>query len=146
MNNFSALKYFRANSTTDQWGDPSKISIQLLTKLDAFREFIGVPIIITSGYRAGDKGEHGRGLAADIMAPHYPGSLFDLYLTAERFGFAGIGIYPDWAYQGAIHGGLHLDVRNAKSARWIGTRPHPGAPNSYVALTAANIQKYPGIL
>jgi uncharacterized protein YcbK (DUF882 family) len=140
MTNFAGLKYFRPDSS-DNWGDPSKISRDLLLKLNAFREFIGKPIYVTSGYRAGNSSsEHSRGLAVDIVCPGIP--LLQLYLAAERFDFKGIGVYPNWKYQGQIVGGLHLDVRTLHTPygdRWLGIKDYKGQ-NQYLELSAQSLK------
>jgi len=125
------LKYFKKESTTDKWGDPDRIDKFLLLYLDEFRDAIGTPLIVTSGFRKGDPGQHGLGRAVDVVAPNFGGSLFDLYLIAERFNFSGIGVYRDWLYEGKRVGGLHLDTRmligtykkEFMSARWLCIRP-----------------------
>lgn len=127
---WKGLKYFKENSTVDKWGDPSKIDMFLLRFLDEFRDSIKTPLIVTSGYRKGSPGQHGLGKAVDVIAPKWEGSLFDLFLISERFGFTGIGLYRDWTYNGRRTGGLHLDTRLVignnnpvkKGSRWIGVR------------------------
>lgn len=145
--NFQNIKYFDPKSLVDNWGLAAKISRDLLLKLDEFRDRTGMPVIVTSGFRLGDKGQHGLGTAADIVVPNWSASVLDLFFLAERIGFKGIGVYPDWQYGGKVVGGLHLDVRAGNTARWIGYRPNgPGTPNSYLPLNSHNIQMLPGIL
>jgi len=128
---WATLKYFKATSITDKWGDPTKMDPFLMKYLDEFRDCVGTPLVVTSAYRKGDPGQHGLGKAVDVIAPQWGGSLFDLYLLAERFGFTGIGIYRDWLYNGKRLGGLHLDTRiivgsynpALKGARWSCVRP-----------------------
>jgi hypothetical protein len=125
------LKHFKKDSKIDKWGDPSKMDAFLLMFLDDFREALGTPLIVTSGYRKGDAAQHGLGKAVDVVAPKWEGSLFDLYLMSERFGFSGIGLYRDWFYEGKKIGGLHLDTRmiigsnltECVAARWFCVRP-----------------------
>lgn len=131
MVRWDQLKYFKKDSTVDKWGDPEKIDKFLLLYLDEFRDALGTPLIVTSGFRKGDPGQHGLGRAVDVIAPQFEGSLFDLYLIAERFNFSGIGVYRDWLYSGKRIGGLHLDTRmlvgtykkEFMSARWLSVRP-----------------------
>lgn len=125
-NVWDGLKYFKKDSTVDKWGDPSRIDPFLLQYLDAFREEVGKPVFVTSGYRKDDPRQHGLGRAVDIVCPDWDRPLFDLYLVAERFGFGGLGIYRDWFYNGKRVGGLHLDVRmldTPKASRWFCIRP-----------------------
>lgn len=132
MINRHDLKYFNKDSKVDKWGDFEKMDAFLLMFLDEFREAINTPLIVTSAYRQGNPGTHGMGRAVDVVAPKWEGSLFDLYLIAERFGFTGIGIYRDWTYNGKKIGGLHLDTRivmgaynseGLMGARWFCIRP-----------------------
>ena len=92
---------------TENWGDPAKMSFELVKRLDCLREFCGNPIIIHCGYAIqghSENSQHYLGKAADL---HIMGlSLINQYLLAERFNFGGIGLYPDWK-----HPGLHCDVR-----------------------------------
>lgn len=107
---------------------PEALSLDFLLKMVKLRRFIRSRIIITSDYRQDDPGEHGKGLALDVVVPDYSGSIVDLYFAAERFDFKGIGIYNHWEYKGKLVGGLHLDERvTVINARWIGTRDgyHP---------------------
>lgn len=156
MNNFEGIKYFKADSTIDNWGDPSKINGWLLKCLDTFRARLDTPIIVTSGFRNGDPKEHGKGLAVDIVVPDFKGHLLDLFLEAERFPFGGIGLYRDWVYKGNRIGGLHVDMRPLGSqdmaARWFCIRD--GAEKfqnhslitklqqNYISLNAENLKLY----
>jgi len=154
------LKYFKKDSKIDKWGNPDKMDPFLLLYLDEFREAIGTPLIVTSGYRAGDPAQHGLGRAVDVVAPEFKGPLFDLYLIAERFNFGGIGVYRDWLYDGKRIGGLHLDTRllmgsyqiqKCMAARWLCIRPGTlgsldpkdilGTKQVYIALTHENLRK-----
>jgi len=109
-------KQIRHFAPTENWGDPGKMRFELLMKLDALREFCGNPIIIHCGYATeghSQSSQHYLGKAADF---HIEGvSLINQYLLAERFNFAGIGLYPDWK-----NPGLHCDVRSKQKPynRW----------------------------
>lgn len=99
------IRYFGLH---ENWGDPKKMSFDLLKKLDALREFCGNMIIIHCGYDTtghSENSQHYLGRAADF---HIAGvSLVNQYLLAERFNFGGVGIYPNWN-----NPGLHCDVRD----------------------------------
>src|SRR3954470_15981094 len=110
---------------------------QVLAELQRFAASTG-DLIVTSGLRPGDTKEHGKGLAGDILVPSM--NLLDLYLTAERFAWTGIGVYPDWQSNGQPVGGLHLDLRVGVPARWMGLGR--GANNLYIALNKENLKKY----
>jgi hypothetical protein len=96
-----------------------------------FREYVGYPCTITSGYAEGghsDKSEHYNkntkgepaSFAVDITTK---APLWWAYICAERAKIENIGIYPTW-------NGLHLGVRGNESRRWIGT----GSGNEQVYL------------
>lgn len=138
--NFQGLRYFSPLSISDNWGpDPSKIDRGLLLKVEELREKLGSPIVVTSGYRPDDMGsQHALGLALDIIAPNH--NLHDFYLLAESLNFKGIGVYPTWHLGGRTLGGLHVDERLGKPARWMGL----GNDHSqkYVSLNSENMKKY----
>lgn len=140
MNNFAGLKYFRPDSAVDSWGDPTKISRELLEKLEALRESVGAPIYVTSGYRTyNENSQHAFGRAVDVICPDLP--LYDFYQAAERIGFSGLGVYPHWRFHSVPAGGLHLDVRPGKDARWMGVK-NPKNVQVYVGLDEDNLRKY----
>ena len=138
--NFEGIRYFSPLSMVYQWGDPSKIDHGLLLKVDALRYELNTPLIITSGYRPQDMGsQHALGLALDIMAPKFTGSLYDIYLAAEHLNFKGLGVYPDWVYMGKKLGGLHVDERIAtKPSRWMGVLIQH--KQEYIALNSTNLK------
>lgn len=89
---------------------------ELLDALDALRELVGLPIVVTSGVRCeahnkaiGGAAEsyHVKGMAADIYVPRMDMKI--LQKVIENSGlFGGIGVYKSW---------IHVDVRKGK-ARW----------------------------
>lgn len=110
-----------------------------LSNLNTFVDAVGSPVIITSAYRQGDKGAHGRGLAIDVIVPAFKGRLLDLYLLAEKQSWVGIGVYPAWKVDGVTVGGLHLDLRSGPPARWMGLGSDKN--QTYVALDQAQLRK-----
>ena len=118
------IKHF----TPDEFGDGSKMSRGLIYALDAFREYLGKPIIIHCGWEERETGFHPTGNAVDL---HIQGlSVFDQFMEAQRFDmFTGIGLYPWWN-----NGGLHLDNRvigiYRPRAIWGST-----APQKYVEVS-----------
>lgn len=140
------LRYFKKDSPTDKWGDPSRISDKHLLALDDFRHYIGVPIVVTSGVSTSGHSTNSYhypqngACATDIIIPKYKRSPFDLILDATKFGFNGIGYYPHWQLGGVVYGGLHLDSRPFKAARWMGV-PLNGK-QVYIDLTYENLLKY----
>jgi len=147
---WSVLKYFKKYNTVDKWGSPEKMDAELLMKLDDLREFVGMPIFVTSGYRENSTGEHSKGLAVDVVCPGMP--LLDFYLACERFAFRGVGLYPHWHWDGIVCGGAHLDTRTLgtrigthhteyKGARWMAYKDESGK-QKYTTLDLANLRKY----
>jgi len=110
-----SIKHF---SPLENWGDPFCMSRRLLYLLDAWRDFIECPVVVHCGFEEkghSEKSQHYLGNAVDL---HVVGmSLLYAYLSVERFGFTGIGVYPYWSSPG-----LHLDVRPlgelVSGARW----------------------------
>lgn len=115
------VKHFSPN---EAWGNPNKMCVELIYKLDKYREAIKVPIYVHSGTGGTHylTGEHPKGNAID---GHANIDLLDLYIQAERIGFTGIGLYEDF---------IHLDMR-LKVARW--TR----IDGKYLALTAETLDE-----
>lgn len=160
------VKFFRPDSKLDNWGDPDAIDDVHIERLDDFRRYIGVPVIVTNGVKfSGHKpkswhygrkdDETGEWLvrpcATDVVIPGYPRGPVDLVLDAHRFGFTGIGYYPHWGFNGDKVGGLHLDSRplqwdpdftlNYSHSRWMGVLNDKGE-QEYIPLTYENLLKY----
>ena len=126
------VKHFSPN---ENWGNPYKMSFELLRRLDALREFVSHRIIIHCGYSNGghtENSQHYLGKAVDFHIENV--SLINQYLAAERFMFTGIGIYPDWN-----NPGLHCDVRyksnESPQDRWVKLN------KKYIPLTENVIKK-----
>lgn len=129
------IRYFPIDSKIDKWGDPLKMSSNLVFTIDAFRHYVGRPVYVHCGWELRDTGWHPSGNAVDC---HVKGmSLVDQFLAASRFDrFNGIGIYKYWR-----NPGLHLDDRPHRlkrdiDARWICLRK-----GEYVSLNANNFIK-----
>lgn len=142
MNIYNQLNYF---DESENWGDPYAINHNLLRRLDIYRHFLGIGLFITCGTQGAhvDGSLHYDGKAADAIPLIPPGSdktLLDCYLMAERFDFGGLGLYPEWSYQGRQLGGMHFDVRppdfSTGQSRWIGYR------KKYYGLTSANLKRF----
>lgn len=148
------LKHFRPDSKIDKWGDPDAICDELLMALDDFRVYIGRAIYVTSGVANtghSKKSYHYReqgACAVDVIIPDYTGGPVNLILDATRFGFRGIGWYPEWRWANKIVGGLHLDMRplrwdqdqtiNYMHSRWM------RVDGNYIPMSHENIMKYGG--
>lgn len=131
---WETIHFFRPE---ENFGDPTRMSYQLLITLDNFRGYIDVPIIIHCGYETDGHSEnsyHYKGMAVDCHAKGI--DLYDFYFAATRFQFNGIGIYPWWNSPG-----LHLDVRPTK---YLGAKSFWGStgPNTYVGLDSKFLSTY----
>ena len=112
---WSRVQYFTMH---EAWGDPDKMDRELVGYLDEFRHFLGIPIMVLCGTQGTHKAnsQHPFGKAVDVAVPEWDKHLLDLMLAATRFPFRGVGIYPDWVYNGKRVGGLHLDTRDLSGA------------------------------
>lgn len=119
--------------------NPTLMNPFLMAEMERFVRYVQSEFIITSDYREGDKGDHGRGDAVDIMFVNSNHSLLDIYLMAERFSFNAIGVYPDWKYKYKNLGGFHLGYRKVVlcGARWMRV-----GSKDYIPLNEVNIKKY----
>lgn len=92
----------------ENWGDPYKLAVPLVSGLVLLREKAGNPIHIhcafaESGHATNSM--HYQGLAADL---HIEGlSLPESVMMASKSGFTGIGCYPNWNTPG-----IHVDCRD----------------------------------
>ena len=93
------------------------VDAELLEALQALRDFIGKPIVITSGNRcltynrsigSADTSQHVKGRAVDIQVNGVSPSVIQGYLLSTYPDKFGIGCYPAFT---------HLDTRT-KKARW----------------------------
>jgi zinc D-Ala-D-Ala carboxypeptidase len=99
-----------------------RISVSLLDRLQALRERVGRPMVVTSGYRsagynatlvgAAKNSTHVQGLAADISMGNFLGDEALFYREALSLGFTGFGFYPE--YRNIF---MHLDLG---PRRWWG--------------------------
>jgi uncharacterized protein YcbK (DUF882 family) len=120
INDIDIAKHFKLSEFACPCCKRVMLHPMLLNKLVEFREMIGKPIYITSGYRCSEYNQkvegikssyHLLGLAADIKIEGL--SALDLLEYAESINFTGIGLYEKKNF-------LHLDVRPTKLARWRG--------------------------
>lgn len=89
-------------------GEPGKgsirVSVALLDRLQALRDAMGRPMVVTSGYRsagynatlpgAAVNSTHVQGLAADISMGNFAGEEALVWRRAQVLGFTGFGFYP----------------------------------------------------
>ena len=64
---------------------------ELVAKLDIIRHECGFPLYISSGFRPGDDGEHGKGNAVDIKTPD-SWQRWKIVTAAIKHGIERIGI------------------------------------------------------
>ena len=102
--------------------DGNLISPNLVEVLEAIREDVEFPMVVTSGYRCklhntkvgGHKNSsHCLGLAADISCHHFLAGL--IIASAIKHGIKGIGISQqgDWGQRF-----IHLDIGHTEFALW----------------------------
>lgn len=131
------LKHFEPKEFGFWW---PLMNPKLLYALDAFREKLGHPIMISPAhgalgrYMGKEEGSQhnvtkwGQVNAVDVMPKGV--YLDEAYLVAKNLNkFTGIGVYPDWLPLP----GLHLDVRSDRT---------PMNPATWSGLKTANGQKY----
>src|SRR6185369_17437059 len=127
----------------DNWGDPMLMDYDFVKTVDQYRSFTKIPMIVSCG----TQGEHAQlslhysGLAGDFVFPTKNDfTLFDLYLTAFRFPFTEVGIYPQWRYNGREVGGLHLGRSKGPidhKKTWIGLDTETG--RQYTPVTQQSL-------
>lgn len=148
------LEYFSSSEFGPYW---PLMSVDLLQRLDRFRDLLGYQVAISQAPGAigrpiigGGQAEsgaerswhnyalHGEVMAVDIH-PLPPGGAGPeerrrWFTLAREAGFTGIGIYPDWNRPG-----MHLDVRTDRTANnpatWAGIAQ--GGTQQYVSIERA---------
>lgn len=142
---WNKLRFFRRS---ENWGNADAMSPALLLELDAWRAYIGVPVMILKGTQ-GIHEEHSRhytGEAVDVLVAE-PGdmTLLDLWVSALRFRFTAVGVYPHWELNGKPVGGLHLQYGDDRAHRslWLGVLM--GGKQVYIPATEANLRAH-GVL
>lgn len=101
-------------------------AIHALDCLDALRERMGHPLIVSSGYRSP---EHNRRVGGAPASKHMEGIAFDISMAnvdphrfereAKALGFRGIGLYPPQKPSGGRNF-IHIDTRQTpwRGAQW----------------------------
>lgn len=69
----------------------------------AWRQWTGLPTMITSAWRKGDPRSHGKGMAIDCLLFTQwrvkQASAINHWLLATTWPFQGVGLYFDWSYR-----------------------------------------------
>lgn len=132
---FDKLKYFKPG----EFRHPDKMGGFILLAIDAIREDVGLPFVITSDFRDGTS-NHGTGAAVDgyFAKSGMPAverlGLVQLAISALQLtDVIGMGIYTDWS-MGIL--GFHFDHRRSPG-RWSRNN---GAGNGYDSFEAG-VQK-----
>ncbi|SHG40181.1 hypothetical protein SAMN05443144_12719 [Fodinibius roseus] len=114
-------------------GTIKRMDIGFLRSFLSWRQWHGLPTMISSAWRKGDLKSHGHGMAFDVLLfdqwlESQPSAL-QHWLLATTWGFNGVGLYFDWSYTNkegnkvpAI--GLHVDgwtgnSRSQRPLRWL---------------------------
>jgi len=147
MIDWTKYQYLTPN---ESWGDHDKMSPVLLDKLDAMCRLMQSGIFVTCGTQGihdDNMGLHSSGIAVDFIPMDlirgYT-TLLDCFFMAARFGFTGIGLYPDWHYNGKRTGGLHVDIRPAQyMAQWLAVAT--SGTQVYIRLSESNLIKWGAI-
>ena len=102
---------------------PYGVMEKLVDQLQKMRYILGVPIIVTSGYRR-ESNTHGSGLAADIIVPRK--SFIQVAQAAYQAGFRRIEVmkrygtsYWNWM---SVGGHVHIDVYDGSGITTSGTK------------------------
>ena len=120
LNRYFNYREFKCQGT-DCCGGSHPVHPELADGLEQLRELVGIPIVITSGFRCrrhnieigGEKKSyHMLAMAADIKCDGLtPDELAKWATQVEQFNNGGIGVYVSW---------VHVDVRQGGRARWRG--------------------------
>lgn len=123
----------------DQFVDLNKMQVSTMDALNALCDIAeskhGWTHHINSGYREGDTGQHGFGLAVDVVFYHLVAgdtSPIDQFVFAVGTGlFRRVGFYLDWKSPG-----LHLDLKNETLCWFHDTRGYHYGKSPAGILTA----------
>lgn len=108
-------------------GNIERMNSCFLRSFLAWRNWTGLPTLISSSFRRGDSGTHGKGMAIDCLVftewlAKQP-SAMQCWLFGTTWEFNGVGLYFDWRYWNVNQNkrvpaiGLHLDRYDGDSNR-----------------------------
>lgn len=97
-NDWAGLTFF----TPEEFSRPESMNVELMKMLDSARSIAGFPFVITSSYREGDDGEHGRGLAVDFRIRGAAQREIAM-LACHKAGFKRLGMYNKHIHAGVDH-------------------------------------------
>lgn len=119
MNNFKLTDNFNFREFQCRHCGQVKIDSKLVERLQALRQRLGAPVVITSAFRCVEHNRnvggapnsyHVQGLAVDIAVAPTGLSVEALTKVCQEFGFS-VGAYPD-------NGFVHVDLRPGKPIRF----------------------------
>lgn len=120
INDFKVAANFNLREFVSPDTGTVKIVPLLVERLQAFRDKVGKPVLVTSGYRTLEHNAaiggfpnsyHTQGLAADIVVAGMSSAA--MAEVAKAVGFTGVGVYPK-------KGHCHVDVRPGPQAFFNG--------------------------
>ena len=165
MDVFDQLQHFNRR---ENWGKPNKMDPKFLFTLDPYRHDLRVRLYVAKG--VSPYGNHdfndsahyvdkktGYASGGDFfpLLSESSKTLFDCFLKATKYPFAGIGIYPKWRLTRILghgkvveRGGLHLDTKPRAifkpmqaCGHWIGM-PIKNGRHEYFEVTQWNLKKF----
>jgi zinc D-Ala-D-Ala carboxypeptidase len=127
---WAQLKYFKKDEFTCHCGCGSnEMKLSFMLTLDSLRDFVGIPFIVTSGYRCpthnasvshtGKTGPHTTGQAADIQISGH--AAYELLVNIHRVGITGIGLNQKGTHSERY---IHLDtlpLADGQPRPWVWT-------------------------
>ena len=118
LDQFDEVKDSHGDTRSDSLNNMDDYAMDMFERMVRYAyDNLGWKHIINSGYREGDKGRHGEGIAIDVVFYRKkPGDIpvLEQWSMALRFNWGGIGFYPFWNTPG-----LHVDMRTVSvRAMW----------------------------
>ena len=113
------IRFYPEFVINENWGNAELMQLSFLEVLYAWRIYTGIPIFVSYGTQGthADNSLHYIGFAVDLIPLRGKIPLVDVFISALRFHFTGIGIYPKWKYNGKVVGGMHLERNPLKIHR-----------------------------
>lgn len=123
-------KFSESEFIIRQGTDITDLDYDTVGELISFRKYTNKSTLITSAFRPGDDGAHGKGLAFDlILFDKWKDKAVDpneLWLLATTYPWNGVGIYFDWSFVNNSGRrvpcvGIHVDklTGNNRPLRWL---------------------------
>lgn len=125
---WASVRWFEAS----EFSNPGAMDPAFICRLDLARERAGVPFVVTSSYRPGDRGAHGAGQAVDIACEDSK-ARWRMVEAALHFGMS-CGVY-------SRH--VHMDVWSARSKPvcFLGYYFNPGERDEATENVSEEVQE-----